>query len=121
MKEDFTTLPIVELESRVLAAGDFLIAADLEGGVEAEGEWLGTIDWAMRELLRRGSEGEATVSRLLTNSNPEVALSAANVALNAGLDSTQARATLQKLMESSAANGWPAHYASKVMEQYNEQ
>jgi hypothetical protein len=120
MKEDFTKLPIVELERRVLAAGEFLFAADLEGGVEGEVEWLGVINRTMRELLSRGSEGESTVSRLLTSSNPEVALSAASVALDAGLDSSQARATLKKLMASSTANGWPAHYATKVMWRYRE-
>src|SRR5436190_8058406 len=114
MSVDLSKVAISELEARVLEAGEVLLAADEEGGIgREEARWDELIHGATRELLRRGTEGETVVSRILDHSNPEVVLTAASIALAAKFDILRARSALQKMCASRAGCGWPAHYAQK--------
>lgn len=98
MTTDLSKVAISELEARVLEAGEVLLAADEEGGYgREEARWDELIEGATRELLRRGTEGETIVSRLLEHPNPEVVLTAARIALAGKFEILRARSALQRL------------------------
>ena len=98
------------MHANILEAGRILLAADEEGGIgPEERRWDDVIHSAMRELLQRGQEGMDVLSQLLVQSNEEIVLAAASVALTAGVDVEKAKTALQRLCLSTVGNGWPAH------------
>jgi hypothetical protein len=116
--EDPSKAPIAELESNILEAGEFLLAADEVGGAVGESHWDFLIANSSRELLRWGTEGEKVIATMLTHPNAEVILAAAAAALEADFQTSDAKLALQKLVSSSVGNGWPAHYARKTLALY---
>jgi hypothetical protein len=116
--EDLSKTPVAQLEANVLEAGNFLLAADEEGGADGESRWDFLIVNSSRELLRRGPEGENVIASMLIHSNAEVILAAAAAALEADFQTSDAKLALQKLVSSSVAHGWPAHYARKTLALY---
>lgn len=106
---------VTDLEAIVIGIGHALFAADEEGGVEGEDRLDQNASEAIRALLQRGSEGQDVITRLFGHVNPEVVLIAASGALLAGFEVPSAKTALQSLNESTAGNGWPAHYARKVL------
>jgi hypothetical protein len=118
MAIDYSRAAIEELEARVREAGDCLLAGDEGGDGSKVTHWCEVIESAMMELLRRGHQGQAIVTRLFDDANLEVRLSAACVALQEGLAVVGAKQTLQELSKTRGGSGWPAHYARKVLSRY---